>query len=70
MVLLLSTDVEATAQAQADADLERLKLTITLVSVPSRRLYRSFMLASTNVLCAARDGLCARRARKQVKRSC
>jgi hypothetical protein len=70
MVLLLAADVEATAQAQADTDLKRLKLTITLVSVLIRRLYRSFMLASTNVLCAARDGLCARRAPKQVKRSC
>jgi hypothetical protein len=33
----------------------------------NRRLYHSFKLASTGIVCAARDRLCARRARRANK---
>jgi hypothetical protein len=55
-------------------ELERLRFVLLLAAdvesvLHNRRLYHSFKLASTGIVCAARDRLCARRARAQIKRS-
>jgi hypothetical protein len=69
-MLLLAAGVEATAEPLVDADMESLIFSWRLAAIRNRRLCHSLLLASTDVLCAERDRLCAWRARKQMKRSC